>query len=443
MLTYFDLFFIQMIFGPGYCLSQIAIITGAVLLFTSRKKDRKSVLPLAAEMLALFGAKIALSCLFYYFFGLQWLEEVTNAIVLSLYAILRCRYSMRTRVVRFFIYYTVINLAAPISEPIGELFWALGDGYRWGEYFTPAVVALIIFTSVWYLRKFSNEKLMFTSLSPAILIVLISVISFFLTMVARSVELGEFSKLLNVLLPLSFLALEYLSYYLYHMVGIEYSAKLEATALGQKEDLDREMMQVSLRNYEELHEMRHEIKNHMTYLGVLCNQGDLQGVRRYLETASDATESLFSFVECGNDIINAVMNHAISQAKASGVKVETTIVVPPQLPFNELDLCSLLSNLMDNAIEAACQSGAENPSVSVSIRPQQDYLFLRVTNPVDDSVPKSSRLSLNTIKNNPEAHGYGTKIIRRIAERYHGSVKFDIRDDRFVVDVMLLLAEDK
>ncbi|MCD7760704.1 MAG: ATP-binding protein, partial [Clostridiales bacterium] len=102
-----------------------------------------------------------------------------------------------------------------------------------------------------------------------------------------------------------------------------------------------------------------------------------------------------------------------------------------------------LSNLLDNAIEAAAQSGTESPTVRVLIRPQQDYLFLRVTNPVRTDLPPRRVLSLHTTKGDQKLHGYGTKIIRNVAERYQGSVKFDLRDGIFLADVMLYLEEGR
>lgn len=201
------------------------------------------------------------------------------------------------------------------------------------------------------------------------------------------------------------------------------------------------MLQFSRENYEEMHQIRHEVKNHIAYIRALSENGEYSKLKEYLNVVTGETEELFRFVECGNDVINAVMNHAIKQAKASGVEIESQIIVPPNLPYQETKLCSLLANLLDNAIEASVRSGTQHPVVCVGIRPQQDYLFLRVTNPVAESGP--GQPSLHTTKADKKLHGFGTKIIRRVAEQYQGSVKFAIKEGRFIVDVMLSLEGER
>ena len=119
------------------------------------------------------------------------------------------------------------------------------------------------------------------------------------------------------------------------------------------------------------------------------------------------------------------------------------ILVPHTLPFRDEDLCSLLSNLLDNAIEAAAQSGEAEPTVDISILPRQEYLFIHVTNPVDKTLPEKRRMTLETTKaSHTELHGFGTRIIRRIAERYHGSVKYSMTGGIFTTNVMLELPEE-
>ena len=133
------------------------------------------------------------------------------------------------------------------------------------------------------------------------------------------------------------------------------------------------------------------------------------------------------------------MNHSIKQAQSHGIIVETQIVVPKELPYRETALCSLLSNLMDNAIEGTANTDNEEPIINVRIWPQQDYLFMRISNPIDNTISVGKRLSLETTKKNQQLHGYGTKIIRGIVEQYQGSVKFDVKDNHFIVEMMLYL----
>ena len=68
------------------------------------------------------------------------------------------------------------------------------------------------------------------------------------------------------------------------------------------------MLQFSRENYEEMHQIRHEVKNHIAYIRALSENGEYSKLKEYLNVVTGETEELFRFVECGNDVINAVMN---------------------------------------------------------------------------------------------------------------------------------------
>lgn len=117
---------------------------------------------------------------------------------------------------------------------------------------------------------------------------------------------------------------------------------------------------------------------------------------------------------------------------------------PEELPFGEKDLCSLISNLLDNGIEACAEIGPEEgeKTLRFQIRQSGNYLFLRTENPVaPGKISPERRLTLQTTKADGSLHGYGTKIIQSIAEKYNGAAKFSQTENIFQVDVMLLLRE--
>lgn len=219
---------------------------------------------------------------------------------------------------------------------------------------------------------------------------------------------------------------------------------MELNALRQKAEMEKEKYHATKLSYDELRSIRHEIKNHNFYMKALLDEGKTAEAKEYLDrVSSQGTKYLKSF-DSGNYAVDVVMNHEMAAAKEQGVVLDTSILVPRKLPFKDEDLCSLLSNLLDNAMEAASQAGVAEPTVNISIIPRQEYLFIRVTNPVDKTLPEKRRMTLETTKtNHTELHGYGTRIIRRIAESYNGSVKYSMCGGIFTTDVMLEMPEEK
>ncbi len=441
MLDYFQTYYIEQAFGPGYVATDIAYVVGLVLLLNDFQLTPRGIARKAGEC-ALFWLLSVVYCTTYYMLiGGALMDRTMMAALLAVYALFVSRYKPVTRIVRCFVYFSSTLLMIPVSEPIGELIKDnINVDYTWADHLTSLVMILATALVVLFLRRYSTEKLTFIPRYTVWLVVVSASLSGILVMLSDALEIGRAFKVPTMA---SLWIIELMSYYMFYIVNQEYERNLELVAIGHKEELEEELLQFSRDNYEEMHQIRHEIKNHLAYLQVLAEQSEYEKLKSYLHTVSGETEELFRFVECGNDVINAVMNHAIRQARSRGVEIDAQIIVPPTLPYEETQLCSLLSNLMDNAIEAAAQSGAESPAVKVLIRPQQDYLFLRVTNPVRTDLLPRRVLSLHTTKGDQKLHGYGTKIIRNVAERYQGSVKFDLRDGIFLADVMLYLEEGR
>lgn len=234
-----------------------------------------------------------------------------------------------------------------------------------------------------------------------------------------------------------------MAYYQFYTIDQGARKNMDLLALRQKAEMEAEKYHATKLNDDELRAIRHEIKNHNFYLKALLDEGKIDLARQYLERVSAmGTKHLKSF-DSGNYAIDMVMNHEMAAAKELGVTLKPNILVPRRLPFRDEDICSLLSNLLDNAMEAAAQSGMNGPEVEISILPRQEYLFIRVINPVDGTIPEKRRMTLESTKTrHTELHGFGTRIIRRIAERYHGSVKYSMREGNFITDVMLEMPEE-
>lgn len=441
MLEYVQTHYIVQNFGPGYVVTNIFFALAVVLLLSDVTWDIRGVLRAMSDALICWLGGVVFCSVFGVLIGQDGTtDRMMMVLTLLLYALLRSKYRPATRALRATVFYSCMMQIIPISEPLGELVKDyINDTYTWAEHLTWLVVVVMGLAVLLFTRRFSTEKISFLPTFPAILVAGMAAFGVLLQVAS---ELIGVPKRYTILVAGCLWLLELMGYYMFYVVSLEYDKNLELLSIRHKEALDEELLGLSRDNYEEMHKIRHEIKNHLAYIQVLSEHKEYEKLREYLVTVSGETEALFHFVECGNDVVNAVMNHAIKQAQAHGVAVEPQIVVPKLLPYRETELCSLLSNLMDNAIEASAQLGADHPVVTVSIRPQQDYLFLRVTNPVDSSIPDSRRLTLQTTKENRQVHGYGTKIIRTVAERYQGSVNFDVRDGRFIADVMLYLEEE-
>lgn len=436
-LQYFQTYYIDRVFGGGYIATSIIFSAGVVLLLHNFQKSFRSLMRIILWTLMLQALGILSNSFFYPLIGSFFMDDIRMVLQLLIFALFFRSCPAATAVLRSAVYFACMNLILPISEPVGELIWNINPNIRQlGAGMTPVIVGLACFITVLYLRHFSTENVLTVPKAPAVSMMTASFMGWFLWKISFLIDPGRMYRFITAVI---FWILLYFFYYMFYLISIQNDKDIRLAAIEQKMEMDHELLDISRNNYEEMHRIRHETKNHLVYLKALAYRGEWNKLWDYLNHLSSVTEEMFSFIECGNDVINAVMNHAIGQGRQKGITFDTQLIVPDKLPYDETDFCSLLSNMMNNAIEAAEQAETEDKKITVQIYPQRDYLFIKVTNPYSHSIPAEQRLTLATTKKDAKLHGYGTKIIRAIAQKYGGSSNSSIEDGHFISMVMLEL----
>lgn len=201
------------------------------------------------------------------------------------------------------------------------------------------------------------------------------------------------------------------------------------------EDAEKMSIEIDKVNREELAKIRHDIKNQFAYVDALLQQGKYEEAQKYVEDYVNTSNPVLNSFSCSNNVINSIINLELTKAKIRGIKIDVKVVVPPSLPFQDSDLVSLLTNMIDNALENYYSENKE--SLTVRIMKQNDSIRFIVSNPVN--MEKINLRALTTTRKTGRGHGYGTKIIKNIAVAYNGYVDFNVEDNHFICDVMLNL----
>ncbi len=445
MLTYIQEFIIQRRFGYGYLFTNAMVVLAVILLLKrDLPKGKKGWAGLAVEWMVCCAVYVLLDSVYMAHLGMWQMDRLMTAFFIILYAVIRSRYSFRVCLVRGWVFFASEMVMLPISEPMGRLFGGLNpDWYAWAQYLTPVIMAGLLIAEVWFLRHFAFKTDTAVGAKYVWMQVFISAMTILIEAYAAFSETAQTDWGFNVLVCICLWIINLVVYYQFYIIDQGTQENMDLNALRQKAELEKEKYHATRLNYDELRSIRHEIKNHNFYLKALLDEGKIDQAKEYLDRVSaQGTKYLKSF-DSGNYAVDVVMTHELAAAKEMNVTLNPQILVPRTLPYRDEDVCSLLSNLLDNAMEAAAQSGVENPTVDISMLPRQEYLFIRVTNPVNKDLPEKRRMTLETTKaSHTELHGFGTRIIRRIAERYNGSVKYSMADGVFTTDVMLEMPEE-
>lgn len=139
-------------------------------------------------------------------------------------------------------------------------------------------------------------------------------------------------------------------------------------------------------------------------------------------------------VSSSASFLDAVLQQKVSHARAQGIDVSTQVLLPEDAAQSSLDLCIVLSNLIDNAVEA-CRE-LPSPRISIRIKRIKEYLSVVVENSAGRDVLRQNPLLL-TSKREKELHGIGLRVIRQIVDRYDGSIQFESDDTSFKAMLMM------
>ena len=138
-----------------------------------------------------------------------------------------------------------------------------------------------------------------------------------------------------------------------------------------------------------------------------------------------------------NMVVNAVAGHYLNQAKAEGIRVETDIRAGETLPvFSDEDLCILLTNLLENALEA-CRAldSAQDRSIFFSLSAGEDHIAIACENTTGEAVAVAPDGTVASSKPDVAQHGYGIPAMRGVVEKHFGMMELSSDGGRFRVEI--------
>ena len=188
--------------------------------------------------------------------------------------------------------------------------------------------------------------------------------------------------------------------------------------------------------YKTMRGWRHDYHNHIQTL--LALNGDRERTREYLLNLNRDLTAVDTVLKTGNVMVDAILNSKLSLLGSKEIRVSARAVVPPALGISEIDLCVIIGNLLDNALEACMkQEDAKERFVRVFIGILKDQLYVSVTNSTCGFVKKSGR-NYPSAKNG-EGHGFGLVRIDRIVKKYGGYLNRQDEEGVFATEIMLPL----
>ena len=216
----------------------------------------------------------------------------------------------------------------------------------------------------------------------------------------------------------------------------------EKNKYGQESKEKSELMKVqaqylenTVKNYEYLKEFRHDMKGHLRTLETMCE--DNPQALNYIEKMGERINGTDVF-KCSNPMISAVLNTFGNELNDEGIHHSIHYLVGGKLVMDDLDICSLLYNLTNNALEAERKVSKDYREIEVQIKSVKNHLFIYVYNDVSDDFDMENVNKKQTTKEDKIHHGIGLQNIDSIVKKYLGQATYSLNDDgRFEAEIIL------
>lgn len=189
----------------------------------------------------------------------------------------------------------------------------------------------------------------------------------------------------------------------------------------------------------EYRKMKHDLKNQLIYLLNLIEEKEGQKASEFLNgILKGETFDNIIIAQTDNLAIDAIVNYKYSLARKYGIKFKCKLNVPMRIPYDDTDLCIILGNALDNAIEGCMRSiKAEERYIDLIVHLDRKNLIILVRNSFDGKILKTKNGHLITTKNDNNNHGLGIDSIKRTTNKYHGTVIIDTENNCFKLKIVL------
>lgn len=205
------------------------------------------------------------------------------------------------------------------------------------------------------------------------------------------------------------------------------------------------LLESQLRHYEDimeknrkLREFRHDYRNNLFAINALLNKSEVEEAKEYISGMNDTLDMTYSRFMTGNFLADAILSDKAILAEKKGIKLDFDGRVSHNLITNN-DLCTILSNAIDNAIRGA--EGCADAKIIVSAHESDGALKIIVRNTVLSKVEIKDN-TIKTTKSDSENHGFGLNSIKAAARKYDGFVVLDCDDRYFTLKTILFLKGD-
>ncbi|WP_418747949.1 sensor histidine kinase [Frisingicoccus sp.] len=207
--------------------------------------------------------------------------------------------------------------------------------------------------------------------------------------------------------------------------------------------LNNQYMEMELRYFSiykdsqtELRKYRHDMKNHLLCLHTLCEEENYSEIKKFVRSLTDGWQDINQFYHVGNDIADAIINGKHYMAKEHSIALDVSGRFQSDLKLSALEICTIFSNAIDNAIEENLKIEDESKRhINIEIKQTENFFVVSFENPLSAPVKVSNNSLIPSTKKTAD-HGFGLLNIKSTAEKNGGYIELDTKK-HFILTVVI------
>ena len=226
---------------------------------------------------------------------------------------------------------------------------------------------------------------------------------------------------------------------------LEHSLKTaeDARVLALKNELILENLHSVEQSSRALAVHQHDELHHLRAVSQICRETAPEAAA-YVDSMMGELAAVPALSFTDNTLVNAVLTVQAGKARALGVDLQAEAILPASLALPDKDVCAVLMNLIENAVEAAARAGGEaGRRVRVRLTAEDAFLQIFIQNTLPEEFDlEAFRVSQKSTKRDTTAHGLGMKSVRAILSRYEGELRYSLRDGALLLQTVMRMGEN-
>lgn len=284
-------------------------------------------------------------------------------------------------------------------------------------------------------KQIENKSVIFTVIVPFIQVVLMVVLflSYIEGVNSRMIFFGEIALI-------TFILTDYVAYKIIQRNLDNYELKKQLEMAKLKNEYNYSYYELATNKFEEIARIKHDINNQLQSIYALLDyskEKNEEMAMKMIDDLKDSTGEINNIKYCSNPIVNTVLILKSQIAKEKNIKTYIQVGKIKELNMKEVDLCSILSNLCDNSIEACEKMDNKDKFINIKIDKKGGYFIIKFINSCCENIKYNEKDGIITSKEDKKNHGYGLENIKSIVKIYDGYLKIKSEDNRFEICIII------